>query len=142
MNELTSCKFIKERRNITMLGNPGRGKTHMTIGLGMKACSMEMPFLSEMPTPCQRNFPIKIIADRGERGSIIKTTNLPFFEWTPLFENTAMVAAIIDRLTFQDMNGESYRLAKNSIYSPYMCTSLLSILVHPIFPIISINLFC
>ncbi|MCR5205985.1 MAG: ATP-binding protein [Lachnospiraceae bacterium] len=33
VNELASCKFIKEHRNITMLGNPGRGKTHMAIGL-------------------------------------------------------------------------------------------------------------
>lgn len=47
------------------------------------------------------------------------TTNLPFSEWTTLFENTAMVAAMIDRLTFQsyvlDMNGESYQLAKGYI---------------------------
>ena len=58
----------------------------------------------------------KIIAGRSERGSIIKTTNLPFSEWTSLFENTAMVAAMIDRLTFNsfvlDMNGESYRLSQ------------------------------
>ena len=37
-----------------------------------------------------------------------------FSEWTTLFENTAMVAAMVDRLTFQsyilDMNGQSYRL--------------------------------
>ena len=26
VDELSSCKFIKERRNITMLGNPGRAK--------------------------------------------------------------------------------------------------------------------
>ncbi len=56
----------------------------------------------------------KVIADRSERGSIIVTTNLPFSEWTTLFENTAMVAAMVDRLTFQsyilDMNGQSYRL--------------------------------
>ena len=58
----------------------------------------------------------KVIADRSERGSVIVTTNLPFSEWTTLFENSAMVAALVDRLTFQsfilDMNGESYRLAK------------------------------
>ena len=56
----------------------------------------------------------KVIADRSERGSIIVTTNLPFSEWTTLFENNAMVAAMVDRLTFQsyilDMNGTSYRL--------------------------------
>ena len=45
INELASCKFVKECRNITMLGNPGRGKTHMAIGLGLKACSMGMTVL-------------------------------------------------------------------------------------------------
>ena len=63
----------------------------------------------------------KVIADRSERGSIIVTTNLPFSEWTTLFENTAMVAALVDRLTYKsyilDMNGDSYRLdhAKRNI---------------------------
>lgn len=155
VNELASCKFIKEHRNITMLGNPGRGKTHMAIGLGLKACSLGMTVLfknaaslSTELTEAKDNYSLgrlekkiqkadllildemgyvsfdryqsellfKIIADRSERGSIIITTNLPFSEWTSLFENTAMVAAMIDRLTFQsyvlDMNGESYRLAK------------------------------
>lgn len=48
------------------------------------------------------------VSDRSERGSIIVTTNLPFSQWTELFENTAMVVALVDRLTFQsyvlDMN--------------------------------------
>ncbi len=155
INELASCKFIKECRNITMLGNPGRGKTHMAIGLGLKACSMGMKVLfknaASLSTELmeakdnyclgriekriqradllildemgyvsfdrsQSELLFKIIADRSERGSIITTTNLPFSEWPTLFENTAMVAAMIDRLTFNsyvlDMNGESYRLAK------------------------------
>lgn len=155
VSELASCKFIKEFRNITMLGNPGRGKTHMAIGLGLKACSMGMSVLfknaaslSTELSEARDNYSLgrlekriqradllildemgyvsfdryqsellfKIIADRSERGSIIITTNLPFSEWTTLFENTAMVAAMIDRLTFQsyvlDMNGESYRLEK------------------------------
>ena len=58
----------------------------------------------------------KVIAERSERGSIIVTTNLAFSDWTKLFENTALVAALVDRLTFNsyvlDMNGESYRLAR------------------------------
>lgn len=45
MNELASCKFIKEHRDITMLGNPDRCKTHMAIGLGLKAYSMGMTVL-------------------------------------------------------------------------------------------------
>jgi hypothetical protein len=30
--------FIKEGRSIIMYGNPGTGKTHIAIGLGIKAC--------------------------------------------------------------------------------------------------------
>lgn len=38
ISELASCKFIGEHKNIVMIGNPGRGKTHLSIALGMKAC--------------------------------------------------------------------------------------------------------
>ena len=36
--ELETMNFIKEGRNIVMYGNPGTGKTHTAIGLGIKAC--------------------------------------------------------------------------------------------------------
>ena len=136
-----------------MIGNPGRGKTHVAIGLGLKACAagksvlfknaaslstelseardnyslgklekkicnVDLLILDEMGYVSfdryQSELLFKVIADRSERGSTIVTTNLAFSEWTTLFENTAMVAALVDRLTFKsyvlDMNGDSYRL--------------------------------
>lgn len=36
--ELATCDFITKRQNIVMIGNPGAGKTHLSIALGMKAC--------------------------------------------------------------------------------------------------------
>ena len=36
--EVESLDFIKEGRSIVMYGNPGTGKTHISIGLGIKAC--------------------------------------------------------------------------------------------------------
>lgn len=36
-NELSSLDFIKKGQNIIMSGNPGTGKTHMAIGLGIEA---------------------------------------------------------------------------------------------------------
>lgn len=36
--ELQRLAFIKEKQNIILSGNPGTGKTHVAIGLGIKAC--------------------------------------------------------------------------------------------------------
>lgn len=38
MWELASCDFINKKQNIVMIGSPGSGKTHTSIGIGMKAC--------------------------------------------------------------------------------------------------------
>lgn len=153
ISELASCRFIDEKKNLVMIGNPGRGKTHMAIGIGLKACAsgksvlfknaaslstelseakdnyalgklekriqkVDLLIIDEMGYVSfdrfQSELLFKVIADRSERGSTIVTTNLAFSEWTNLFENTAMVAALVDRLTFRsyilDMNGDSYRL--------------------------------
>ena len=36
--ELENLNFIKQGRNIIFSGNPGTGKTHVAIGLGIRAC--------------------------------------------------------------------------------------------------------
>ena len=153
LKELASCQFIRQRQNVVMIGNTGRGKTHLSIALGLKACSQgfnvlfknaatlstelceardnyrlgklerslakaDLLILDELSylsfNRHQSELLFKVISDRSEKGSTIVTTNLPFSKWTDLFENTTMVAALIDRLTFRshvlDMNGESYRL--------------------------------
>lgn len=35
---LSSLEFINRKQNIILAGNPGTGKTHLSIGLGIKAC--------------------------------------------------------------------------------------------------------
>lgn len=42
VHELASCNFISKRQNIVMIGNPGTGKTHLSIALGIKACMQGM----------------------------------------------------------------------------------------------------
>lgn len=42
IHELASCDFISKRQNIVMIGNPGTGKTHLSIALGVKACMQGM----------------------------------------------------------------------------------------------------
>ena len=66
----------------------------------------------------------KIISDRSEKRSTIMTTNLPLFRWPKLFENTTMVATLIDRLTFHshvlDLNGVSFRLKQSLAMVEYL----------------------
>ena len=38
IRELASCDFVTNKQNIVMIGNPGTGKTHLSVALGMKAC--------------------------------------------------------------------------------------------------------
>ncbi len=152
--ELASCDYIKNRQNIVMIGNPGAGKTHLSIGLGMKACyagfnvkfytavnlanelaeatqfhrmtklekslaKADLLIIDELSyltfNRHQSEMLFQVISERSERGSIIITTNLEFSNWTELFENEIMVAALIDRVTFRshilNMNvDDSYRL--------------------------------
>lgn len=37
MNDALTCQYISEKRNVIFIGNPGTGKTHLAISLGVKA---------------------------------------------------------------------------------------------------------
>ena len=45
IRELQSLSFINQGRNVILVGNPGVGKTHTAIGLGIKACMNSMNVL-------------------------------------------------------------------------------------------------
>ena len=154
IQQLASCDFIKQRQNIVMIGNPGSGKTHLSIALGMNACeagyrvkfytavnlaaelaeAVQMNRLSKLEKSLskidlliidelsyltfnryQSEMLFQIISERSERASVIISTNLEFSQWTQLFENEMLLAALIDRVTFRsfvlNMNcSSSYRI--------------------------------
>ena len=59
----------------------------------------------------------QVLAERHEKGSVIITTNLGFAEWTQVFGEAAMTAALLDRLTHKahiiPCNWDSYRLKQS-----------------------------
>ena len=56
----------------------------------------------------------EVFSQRYERGSVLVTTNLPFYEWTDVFGSERLTGALLDRLTHHvhilEMNCDSYRL--------------------------------
>ena len=60
----------------------------------------------------------QIITEREERASIAIGTNLPFSEWGTVFPDARLVAAIVDRVTFNahilETGTQSYRLATST----------------------------
>ena len=64
----------------------------------------------------------EVFSQRYERGSILVTTNLPFDEWTAVFDSERLTGALLDRLTHHvhilEMNGDSYRLRRSKEKAP------------------------
>lgn len=59
----------------------------------------------------------QVLAERHERGSVMITTNLGFADWTQVFDDAVMTAALLDRLTHRahiiNCSWESYRLKQS-----------------------------
>lgn len=59
----------------------------------------------------------QVLAERHERGSVVITTNLGFADWTQIFGDATMTAALLDRLTHKahiiHCSWESYRLKQS-----------------------------
>ena len=45
IEELSTLQFIHDKENVILVSNPGRGKTHLAIGLGAAACLADMRVL-------------------------------------------------------------------------------------------------
>jgi len=59
----------------------------------------------------------QILAERQEKGSVVITTNLGFADWTQIFGDPVMTAALLDRLTHRanivNCQWDSYRLKQS-----------------------------
>ena len=75
-------------------------------------CLDELGYIQIDPRGAELLF--QIITEREERASVAIATNLPFSEWGTVFADPRLVAAIVDRVTFNahiiETGTQSYRL--------------------------------
>ena len=133
-----SGDYIKEKRNLVLVGKHGTGKTHAATMLGIEACRqgyrVRFTTASELvnelleahdQTKLLRTFKrlkaysllvvdelgyipfsrkgaqllFQVFSERYEHASTLVTSNLRFSEWTQVFGDANLTAALLDRLT-------------------------------------------
>lgn len=150
---LETLAWVSAGEPVVLIGDPGTGKTHLLIGLGMAACSeglrvryvtaaglvnelaeaadervlartvarygrLDLLCLDELGyvhlDPRGAELLFQVITEREERASVAVASNLPFGEWSSVFPDGRLAAAVVDRLTYRahvlETGSESYRL--------------------------------
>jgi len=115
LGQLERLDFIESGQNVILAGNPGTGKTHLAIALGIKACMEDYRVLfttvARLITQIKESRSNRL---RAGRKSTLITTNLSFDRWSEIFGDPVLTAAMVDRLTHKafliNMNGSSYRV--------------------------------
>lgn len=107
-----------------VLGPPGVGKTHLAIGLGIRACQSGYPMLfdtaagwiNRLSVAHQRHGGLAAEIKRLRRYRLLiidELGYLPFSRWGEIFADEPIAAAMIDRLIHHSevltLDGESYR---------------------------------
>jgi len=78
LDELESLEFIGKGQNVILAGNPGTGKTHLSIGLGIKACLEDykvffttVPRLITQIRECRAQKTLRTLEGRFEKHDLV-----------------------------------------------------------------------
>jgi DNA replication protein DnaC len=121
---LKSLDFIEQGQNVIMAGSSGTAKTHLAIGLGIKACLsgykvlfVTVPLLINQLKESRSQRILTRMEGKFEKydlGIADELVYISFDRWEEIFTDAVMTAAMINRLTHKsyllNMNGNSYWL--------------------------------
>lgn len=116
--ELATLDFIRNGQNVILTGNPGTGKTHTAIGLGLKACEQgyrvlytTVPYLVTELKECNSAKKLRTFERRFEKYDLVIADELGYISFDRegadlLFSNLSLRASqkstiITSNLTFE-----------------------------------------
>lgn len=103
--ELATMRFIEQGKNVIMSGNPGTGKTHISIGLGIKACMSgykvlftTIPLLITTLKECNSQKTLRYFEKRFEKYDLVIADELGYISFDKegaelLFTNLSLRAS-------------------------------------------------
>lgn len=115
--ELATLDFIRKGKNLIMIGNPGTGKTHIALGLGIKACLQgykvlftTIPLLVTELKECNSQQRLRYFQNRFEKYDLVIADELGYISFDRaatdlLFSNLSLRAGrksmiVTSNLTF------------------------------------------
>ena len=136
--KLIACDWIREKRNLLIIGPCGVGKSWLACALGHKACREDFSVLyhrvprlfaalalarvdllvlddwgPEQFNADQRRDLLEIVEDRYDARSILITSQLPVDRWYEIIGNPTLADAILDRIVHNayriELSGDSMR---------------------------------
>jgi len=139
--ELARGEYLAKAESVLLVGSPGLGKTHIAIGLALAACRQghRVRFYNAaglvnelMQAQDEHQLPKFLTSALRQRLIVLDelgfipfsstgahlifqfwTTNLRFADWTQVFGDERLTAALLDRLTHRahilEFTGESFR---------------------------------
>lgn len=144
---LSTLDFIKSGQNVILAGNPGTGKTHMAIGLGIKACLeglkvlyTTVPLLVNQLKECRSQRTLRAYENKFEKYDLVVADELGYISFDKegaelLFTNLSLRAGRKSTLITTNLSFERW----NEVFQdPIMTAAMVDRLTHKAF-IVNMN---
>jgi DNA replication protein DnaC len=139
LKQLKTLAFIEEGRNVIMAGNPGTGKTHMALGLGIKACIegykvwfTTVPLLISQMKECRAQQTLRAFQNRFEKYDLVIADEMGYISFDRegaelLFTHLSLRAGRKSTIITTNLSFERW---SEIFHDPVMTAAMIDRLTH------------
>jgi DNA replication protein DnaC len=139
LKKLVTLDFMKEGQNVIFAGNPGTGKSHVSIGLGIKACLegyrvmfTTVPVLINQLKECRSQRTLRAFENKFEKYDLVIADELGYISFDKegselLFTNLSLRAGRKSTIITTNLSFERWG---EIFHDPVMTAAMIDRLTH------------